>query len=81
MPIHQGFLTVNRVRGVAKSKESEGRIQYLAHEQEAAVREALHPDALLVGRPRLDAARSDVRPVFTVSVHRGLRWSEQRRLG
>lgn len=78
--IRHGLVTVNPVRGVSKSKESEGRIQYLTPEEEAAVRDALHPDELLVGRPRLDAVRPDMRSLFTVSIHTGLRWSEQRRL-
>jgi integrase len=79
--IRHGLVAINPVRGVAKSKEPEGRIKYLTAEEEAAVLEALHPDALLVGRPRLDAVRPDLRPLFTVSIHTGLRWSEQRRLG
>lgn len=29
------------------------------------------------GRPSLDKDRPDLRPLFTVSVHTGLRWSEQ----
>lgn len=78
--IRHGLLTGNPVRGVARSKEPEGRIQYLTSEEEASVREALRPDALVVGRPRLDAVRPDLRPLFTVSIHTGLRWSEQRRL-
>ena len=79
--IRHGLMVNNPVRGVAKSREPEGRIQYLMAEEEAAILEALHPDELLVGRPRLDSVRPDLRPLFSVSIHTGLRWSEQRRLG
>lgn len=57
-----GRLPLNPVQGIGKFKESEGRTLYLMPEDEAAVREALRPD---------------LRPLFTVSVHTGLRWSEQ----
>jgi site-specific recombinase XerD len=75
--IRHGLLTVNPVKGVAKFKEPEGRIQYLMPEEEAAVRAALAPEALRTGRPKLDTVRPDLRPLFAVSVHTGLRWSEQ----
>lgn len=78
--IRHGLVAVNPVRGVAKSKEPEGRIQYLTPEEEAAVWEALRPEALFIGRPKLDTVRPDLRPLFRVSVHTGLRWSEQRAL-
>ena len=34
----------------------------------------------MVGRPKLDDVRPDLCPLFAMSVHTGLRWSEQRRL-
>jgi site-specific recombinase XerD len=61
-----GLLSVNPVQGVAKRPEPEGRTLYLLPEDKAqdepAIRAALRPD---------------LRPLFTVSVHTGLRWSEQ----
>ena len=57
-----GLIASNPVHGVGKFKEPEGRTLYLAAEAEAAVCEALKPD---------------LRALFTVSVHTGLRWSEQ----
>ena len=39
-----------------------------------------NPEATAVGRPSLDVRRGDLRSLFTVSLHTGLRWSEQRRL-
>jgi site-specific recombinase XerD len=50
------------VKGVAKFKEPEGRIQFAMPEQEGAIVHALRPD---------------LRPLFTVSINTGLRWSEQ----
>lgn len=44
------------------------------------MREALSPAAMQTGRPSLDKGRLDLRPLFTVSIHTGLRWSEQRAL-
>jgi integrase len=60
--IRHGLVGTNPVKGVAKFKEPEGRVKFLMPEEETAVREALRPD---------------LRPLFTVSVHTGLRWSEQ----
>jgi len=59
-----GLITTNPVQGVAKRPEPEGRTLYLLPEgqEEHAIREALRPDR---------------RPLFMVSVHTGLRWSEQ----
>jgi integrase len=57
-----GHLTGNPMQGIAKFKEPEGRIKFAMPEEEAAIREALRPE---------------LRPLFTVSVHTGLRWSEQ----
>jgi hypothetical protein len=64
-----GLVTVNPVKGIPKLKEAGGRVVYLppatndrlAHE-ENALREALP---------------ANLRAAFTVSVHTGLRWSEQ----
>ncbi|MBI4638505.1 MAG: site-specific integrase [Candidatus Rokubacteria bacterium] len=63
--IRLGLVAVNAVRGIPKVKEPGGRIAYLTAEEEQAVRDALAPD---------------FRPLFTVAVHTGLRWSEQARL-
>jgi integrase len=60
--LRHGRISVNLVQGIAKFKEPEGRIKFLMHDEEAAVRNAL---------------RVDLRPLFTVSVHAGMRWSEQ----
>jgi len=57
-----GHLTENPVQGIAKFKEPEGRIKFAMPEEEAAIRKALRPE---------------LRPLFTVSVHTGLRWGEQ----
>ena len=75
--VRHGLLTSNPARGVGKFKEPEGRTLYLTPEDEAAVREALAPAAMRVGRPALDGRRGDLRPLFAVSVNTGLRWSEQ----
>jgi Site-specific recombinase XerD len=75
--VRHGLLLVNPAKGSTKSKEPEGRIQYLTHEEETAVREALAPEAVRTGRPKLDMIRPDLRSLFSVSVHTGLRWSEQ----
>jgi len=60
--VRHGLLASNPARGVGKFKEPEGRTLYLTEADEAAVHEALPPA---------------LRPLFTVSVHTGLRWSEQ----
>jgi site-specific recombinase XerD len=57
-----GLVTTNPVKGIPKVKEPSGRIAYLSSEEEDAVRAALPPA---------------LRPVFTVSINTGLRWSEQ----
>jgi len=57
-----GYLTNNPVQGVAKFKEPDGRITFVMPEEEETIQEALRPE---------------LRPLFTVSVHTGLRWSEQ----
>jgi integrase len=60
-----GLVERNPVTGIPKHKEPGGRIVYLTSEEEAAIWEAL-PESL--------------RPMFTVAVNTGLRWSEQQRL-
>lgn len=60
--IRHGHATTNPVTGVGKFKEPEGRIKFLLGEEEGMVCDALHPD---------------LQPLFTVSVHTGLRWGEQ----
>ena len=75
-----GIVSVNPVHGVTKAKEPEGRTLYLMPDEEAAVRDQLGPEATWSGRRTLDARRGDLRPLFTVSVNTGVRWSEQRRL-
>ena len=60
--IRHGYASTNPVKGVGKFKEPEGRIKFLLGEEEMVVRDALH---------------ADLQPLFTVSVHTGLRWSEQ----
>jgi integrase len=64
-----GLITVNPVQGVAKRPEPEGRTLYLPPEDKAQDEQAIRA-----------ALRPDLRPLFTVSVHTGLRWSEQLRL-
>lgn len=54
--------TGNPVKGVAKFKEANQRVVWLTVEEEATIRDALAPE---------------LRPLFTVSVNTGLRWSEQ----
>jgi integrase len=57
-----GLVTNNPVTGIPKLKESSGRVAYLT----AADEQAVH-----------DALPVELRALFTVSVHTGLRWSEQ----
>ena len=68
----RGLVERNPIAGTEKEAEPSGRIVYLPGEtrirpaiEEQAVREALTPA---------------LHPLFTVSVHTGLRWSEQRAL-
>jgi len=51
--------------GIPKVKEPGGRVLFLSREEEDAVRAALPPE---------------LRPLFTVSINTGLRWSEQAEL-
>ncbi len=67
--VRLGLIPSNPATGIAKAKEPGGRITYLPPAtpdrlalEEQALREALAPDE---------------RSLFTVSVHTGLRWSEQ----
>jgi len=78
--VRHGRLTVNPVKGVGKSREPEGRTLYLMPDDEAAVLDALAPEAMRTGRVTQDQRRTDLRTLFIVSVHTGLRWSEQRAL-
>jgi len=78
--LRHGIVPVNPVHGITRAKEPEGRTLYLAPDDEAAVRGQLDPEGPRSGRRTLDARRGDLRPLFTVSVNTGLRWSEQRRL-
>ena len=78
--MRHGRLTANAVQGVGKFREPEGRTLYLTAEEEIAVREALSPESMRTGRATQDERRTDPRPLFTVSVNTGLRWSEQRAL-
>ena len=60
--VRHGLIATNPVRGVGKFKEPEGRTLYLTADDEEALRGALPPG---------------LQTLFTVSVHTGLRWSEQ----
>jgi site-specific recombinase XerD len=61
-----GLIFHNPVQGIAKRPEPEGRTLYLLPEDKAQEEQAIR-----------QALRPDLRPMFTVSVHTGLRWSEQ----
>ena len=60
--LRDGLVSSNPVRTVGKFKEAGERLLWLTPEEETAIREALAPD---------------LRLLFTVSVHTGLRWGEQ----
>jgi integrase len=60
--IRDGHATQNPVRAVSKFKENNERVTYLTDAEESAVWTALAPKH---------------RPLFVVSVHSGLRWSEE----
>jgi len=64
-----GLVSVNPVKGIAKAKEPGGRIAYLPPATKD--RPAYEEDAVRAALP------ADLRPLFLVSVHTGLRWSEQ----
>jgi integrase len=60
--IRDGHLAINPVKTVSKFRENNERVTYLTAEEEEAVRSALPPE---------------YRPHFLISIHTGLRWSEQ----
>jgi integrase len=60
--IRLGLLDVNPVKGVPKFREGKGRVLYFTAEEEAAIRDALP---------------IELRRHFAVSIHTGLRYSEQ----
>ena len=78
--IRHGLLSANPAKGTSKFKEAEGRTLYITPEAETSIHDQLGPDATATGRPTLDARRGDLRLLFSVSIHTGLRWSEQCRL-
>lgn len=67
-----GLVLTNRATGVIKHKEPGGRIAYLPPAHPG--REAFEEEAVWQALP------VDLRSLFTVSVHTGLRWSEQVKL-
>jgi site-specific recombinase XerD len=68
----RGLVERNPIAGTEKEPEPGGRIVYLPAETPA--RAAVEEQAIR------DALPAVLRPLFTVSVHTGLRWSEQRAL-
>jgi integrase len=70
--IRLGLVTINPVKGIPKLKESGGRIVYLPPATKD--RPAYEETALLEALP------PEIRLLFTVSLHTGLRWSEQNSL-
>jgi site-specific recombinase XerD len=60
--MRDGLVLANPVRTVSKFKEAGERLVWLSPDEETVVREALP---------------ADLRPLFTVSIHTGLRWGEQ----
>ena len=64
-----GLATVNPAKGIEKHKEPGGRIVYLP--PATSTRGAYEEDAIR------SALTPSLRSLFTVSVHTGLRWSEQ----
>jgi integrase len=67
--VRLGLTPVNPVTGIPKAKEPGGRLVYLPPATPA--RPAYEEDALR------DALAAELRSLFLVSVHTGLRWSEQ----
>jgi site-specific recombinase XerD len=67
--VRLGLVVANPVKGIPKVKEAGGRVLYLppATKDRSAYEEAALTKALL----------AELRPLFIVSVHTGLRWSEQ----
>ena len=70
--VRLGFVKTNPVTGIEKHKEPGGRIVYLP--AGSATRPAHEEHALRAVLPEPE------RDLFIVSVHTGLRWSEQKRL-
>jgi site-specific recombinase XerD len=64
-----GLVPTNPVQGIPKLKEAGGRMVYLPPGTRA--RPAFEEEALAGALPK------GLRPLFTVAVHTGLRWSEQ----
>jgi site-specific recombinase XerD len=60
--VRLGLVATNPVKGIPKLREPGGRVVYLDHDEEEAVRAALPVE---------------LRPLFAVSINTGLRWSEQ----
>jgi integrase len=60
--IRDGHLAVNPVKTVSKFRENNERVTYLTADEDKAVHAALPPE---------------YRPHFLVSIHTGLRWTEQ----
>jgi site-specific recombinase XerC len=60
--VRDGLVPANPVKAVSKFKEKNARLAYLTADEEAAIRAALP---------------AECRPHFAVSLHTGLRWSEQ----
>src|SRR5215510_5092108 len=63
--VRDGHVTMNPVRPVSKFKENNERVSFLTPDEEEAVYKALS---------------GDLRPHFLVSIHTGLRWTEQMNL-
>jgi integrase len=60
--IRRGLAARNPIQGISKFKEPQGRVLYLTDDEEAAIRESVAPA---------------LRPHFAVSIHTGLRYTEQ----
>jgi site-specific recombinase XerD len=67
--VRLGLVVANPVKGIPKVKEAGGRVLYLPP---ATKERPAHEEAALT-----KALPADLRPLFLVSVHTGLRWSEQ----
>jgi site-specific recombinase XerD len=63
--VRDGHVTVNPVRAVSKFRENNERVSYLTPQEEEAVYKALP---------------AQFRPHFLISIHTGLRWTEQMNL-
>lgn len=67
--VRLGLVATNPVKGIPRFREPGGRIVYLPPATEE--RPAYEEETLY------EALAPDLRPLFTMSVHTGLRWSEQ----